>query len=645
APSSPRPEEPSGSESSGEGSGEAERRVLQLRSQLATLTTALATVTQEKSRMEGSYQAERRKMKQELDEAVQRAEEERERLEGELGALQEQLAETKARLITQQHDRAQEQGDHAVMLRELQRLLQGERSLRQEVELKLEESREALAGRSSLAARAEGYEVQLRQLSQEVEELKRELQAAQEQSSKPDPRLQELQEEMDGLKNHFQVQLLQEMKKAAQAEEQLQQRAELEEQRVAELEAQVSQVSQLLGSYEQGKQRDQALIQKLRDRILQLDLENKTLALAASSRAPGDVQGEESSLDVNVLRDRMEKLRKLLREAAGKGQPGLDVEKLCELEELPKGTEAGDGEKATALYYQQELKQLKEEFERYKSRAQVVLKNKSAKDGDLAKELEEAQEQLADLKEKYLVLQLASDEMEKQHQRDVEARRQELSQVQQAQRQELQQCRAQCRERVLQLEEEMRKQRERALALLGEKDRELEQLRALTLPQGLHGARNPPELPGDGSSGGSDPSEILPQALHLPGSSEPNFLLYAEQLGRKEVEIASLRKQKHRLEREVHRLQEKVLVEEEKHQEEVSRLQREIEKSCRDKSREGANLEYLKNIVFRFLTLPDALGRQQTLTAILTILHFSPEEKQTVAKQSAHSSWWLSGKR
>ncbi|NXU80174.1 GCC1 protein, partial [Oreotrochilus melanogaster] len=551
------------------------------------------------------------------------------------------LAETKARLITQQHDRAREQGDHAVMLRELQRLLQGERSLRQEVELRLEESREALAGRSSLAARAEGYELQLRLLSQELEELKRELQAAREQGSKPDPRLQELQEELHGLKSHFQGQLLQEMKKAAQAEEQLQLRAELEEQRVAELEAQVSQASQLLGSYEQGKQRDQALIQKLRDRILQLDLENKSLALAASPRAPGDVQGEESNLDVNVLRDRMEKLRKLLREAAGKGQPGLEVEKLCELEELPKGTEAGDGEKASALYYQQELKQLKEEFERYKTRAQVVLKNKSAADGDLAKELEEAQEQLADLKEKYLVLQLASDEMEKQHRREMEARRQELCQVQQAQRQELQQCRARGRERALQLEEEMRKQRERALALLGEKDRELEHLRALALPQALHGAGSPPELPGDGSSGGRDPSE----SLNLPGSSEPNLLLYAEQLARKEVEVVSLRKQKHGLEREVHRLQEKVLVEEEKHREEVSGLQREIEKSCRDKSREGANLEYLKNIVFRFLTLPDALGRQQTLTAILTILHFSPEEKQTVAKQSAHGSWWLSGKR
>lgn len=414
---------------------------------------------------------------------------------------------------------------------------------------------------------------------------------------------------------------------------------------MADLEGQVSQVSELLGTYEKAKQKDQAVIQKLKDRIVQLDLENKTLAIAASSRAPADVHLEETNLDVNVLKDKMEKLKKLLQAAAKKSQPALDIEKLCELE-LPKGSEAGDGEKATALYYQQELKQLKEEFERYKMRAQVVLKNKSAKDGNVAKELEEAQEQLADLKEKYVALQLAAEDTEKRHQQDMEAKSKELSRLQQIHKQELERCQLEYRERALKLEEEMHKQRDRALAVLAEKDQELEQLRSLTLPYGLQGSKNYLASGTTSSdSPGSDSSEILPQALHLSASSEPTFFLYAEQLARKEVEIGALRKQKHKLEMQVHQLQEKILVEEEKHREEVSSLHSEIEKNFRDKSREGANLEYLKNIVFRFLTLPDSLGRQQTLTAILTILHFSPEEKQAIAKQSASGSWWLSGKR
>ncbi|NWW11061.1 GCC1 protein, partial [Oreocharis arfaki] len=643
APPAQKAEEPSGSESGDLcAGGESERRLLQLKAQLATLTGALATVTQEKSRMEASYQAERRQMKQELEEAARRARDEADRQDAELRRLQEQLAETRARLITQQHEREREQGDHGLMLRELQELLRSERESRRDAERELQESREALAGSAGAAERAQGYEQHVRQLSQELEELRRELRGVREENGKPDPRIQELQEEMAGLKNHFQLQLVQEMKKTAQAEEQLRQRSQREEQRVAELEAQVSQVSELLGTYEKAKQRDQGTIQRLKDRIVQLDLENKTLAMAVSSRSPGEVAVEEATLDVTALKEKMEKLRKLLQAAAGKGPAGPDAEEPRE-PEPPPGAGDGNGDKAPGGHCQQELRQLKEEFERYKVRAQQVLKSKASKDVCLAKELEEAREQLAELRDKHVLLQLATDDAEKRHRQELEAKKQELSQLQQLHRQELERCQLEFRERALRLEEEMHKQRDRALAVLAEKDRELEQLRALTLPHGPKGSRD--GTLGDGDLPSRDSSEILPQALQLCSGSEPTFFLYAEQLARKEVEIAALRKHKHQLEMQLHQLQGRALAEEDKHREEVAALRDEIQKNCRDRSREGANLEYLKNVVYRFLTLPDARGRQQTLTAILAILHFSPEEKLSIAKSSAHGSWWLHGKR
>lgn len=430
----------------------------------------------------------------------------------------------------------------------------------------------------------------------------------------------------------------------ALAEDQLRQQSQLEEKRVAALENQISEVSELLGTYEKAKQKDQLAIQKLKERILQLDLENKTLALAVSSRSPLDSHAEESSLDVNVLKDKMEKLKRLLQVAARKSQVTLDVEKLCSLEIMPS-SEAADGEKATALYYQQELKQLKEEFERYKTRAQVVLKSKNTKDGNLAKELEESQEQLAELKEKYISLRLSCEELERQHQQEAEDWKQELARLQHHHRQELERSQLDFRDRTLKLEEELHKQRDRALAVLAEKDLELEQLRSVALSSVLPGRRSPV---GGGDPG--DPADIaspdnLTQALQLAAANEPTFFLYAEQLARKEVEITFLRKQKHRLEVEVHQLQERLLEEGERHREEVGVLQSHIEKNTRDQSREGANLEYLKNIIYRFLTLPDSLGRQQTLTAILTILHFSPEEKQVIMHLPPSGSWWPSGKR
>lgn len=651
-PPPPKSEEASGSESgvsssSGDGpsaGGEVEKRLHQLKTQLATLTSSLATVTQEKSRMEASYLADKKKMKQDLEDACKKAEEERDRLEGELKGLQEQIAETKARLITQQHDRAQEQSDHALMLRELQKLLQEERTQRQDLELRLEETREALAGRAYAVGQMEGFELQTKRLTSEVEELKGELQALRDEKNQPDPRLQELQEEAAYLKSHFQAQLQQEIRKTALAEDQLRQQSQLEEQRVASLENQISEVSELLGTYEKAKQKDQLAIQKLKERILQLDLENKTLALAASSRSPLDSHGEESSLDVNVLKDKMEKLKRLLQVAARKSQVTLDVEKLCDLEIMPS-SEAADGEKATALYYQQELKQLKEEFERYKMRAQVILKNKNAKDGNLGKELEEAQNQLAELKEKYISLRLSCEELERQHQQEAEDWKQELAKVQHHHRQELERSQLDFRDRTLKLEEELHKQRDRALAVLAEKDLELEQLRSVALSSGLPGRRSPVSSGGPGDPADTASPDSLTQALQLAAANEPTFFLYAEQLARKEVEITLLRKQKHRLEVEVHQLQEQLLEEGERHREEVGVLQSHIEKNIRDQSREGANLEYLKNIIYRFLTLPDSLGRQQTLTAILTILHFSPEEKQVITRLSPSGSWWPSGKR
>ncbi|XP_006004145.1 GRIP and coiled-coil domain-containing protein 1 [Latimeria chalumnae] len=629
---------------------EADRRVLQLKTKVSTLTNALSTVTQEKSRMEASYQADKKKMKQELDDLASKIEEERGRHEMEVKGLQEQLAETKARLITQQHERAQEQSDHAVMLRELQKLLQDERASRQDVELRLEETREALAEKMYAAERAGDCELQAKQLSKEAEELRKRLQSAEEDRDRPDPRLQEMQEEITGVKAHFQSQLQQEMRKVAQTEEQLRQQSQMEEERVANLEAQVSELSELLGTYEKAKQKDQVTIQKLKDRIVQLDTENKTLAIAASSRTSADIGIDEANWDVNLLKEKLEKVKKLLLLAGKKSQQSLDIESLCEVNSSVN-SEATDGEKATVLYYQQELKQLKEEFERYKMRAQVVLKNKTTKDSNVVKELEELRELHSDLKEKYIALRLSSDEMENQHRQELEAKQLDASRLQQAHKQELERMELEYRDRALKLEEEMHKQRDRALAILAEKDHELEHLRTLSFSSSLPGYRSyiDNKLLVDGEEDQDDAqagftNDSLSQALKLAGPNEPTLLLYAEQLARKEVEIGALRKQKHKLEMEVHQLQDKLIMEGERHQEEVGALMDQVKKNIRDQSREGANLEYLKNIIYRFLTLQDSLGRQQTLTAILTILHFSPQEKQVVLKHQT-SSWWTSGKR
>ncbi|CAM4565961.1 unnamed protein product [Leuciscus chuanchicus] len=627
-----------------------DRRVIQLKTQLSTLTSSLSTVTQEKSRMEASFQADKRKIKQELEELQARMEEDQKQHQMEVHSLQELLAESKARVITQQHEREQEQGDHALMLRELQKLLQEERGLRQDAELKLEDSREALAEAMQAADRGLDYESQLKEISQEREELRKSLKAAAEERSKPDPRVEELQQEIADLKAHFNQQLQQEIRKVAQADELLREQAQMEEGRVASLEERVSELSELLGACEKARQTDQQKAQRLRERILQLDTENKTLAIAAVNRTSiSDLNIDDANLNVDVLKDKLEKVKKLLLLAAQRSQDqSLDIERLLEGE---KDQEISEGEKASALHYQQELRQLREEFERYKMRAQGVLKNKTTKDGNQSKDLEEARDQLAELKEKYINLRILSDEAEAQHKRDLEERQQGLVALQQAHRQEVERLEAQHRENFLRLEEELHKQRDRTMALLSEKDLELERLRAAAVisfgSHQRHATNNSTAMEG-GDLEEVDPeqeeSDIVAQALKLAGPNEPTLLLYAEQLARKEVEVAALRKQKHRLEEDLHQLQGKLIAKGERHEEEVAELRCQLDKHIRDQGRDGANLEYLKNVIYRFLTLHDTRGRQQTLTAILTILHFSPQEKQAVLKQQPHN-WWTAGMR
>lgn len=585
-------EEASGSESgvstaSGDGgpstTADTDRRMVQLKNQLATLTSALATVTQEKSRMEASYQADKRKAKQEMQEMVQRMEEELNNLQGEVQGLQAQLAENRAKLISHQHDRAQEQADHSVMLKELQHLVQGERDQRQEVELRLEEARQELAARSELAVRAEAAEEQSRKFRKEIEELKKELNEARRQKTEPDPMVQELQEELSAVKKDLEALLQEERRKRLEEDQHNQQRFLQEEERIRSLESQVSELSELLGAAETSKQRDQVTMRKLRERLLQLETENKTIAMATSMHPPPETLVMKSSV-------------------------GEDIEDSPE-------------QRGSAHFYQQELQQVKEEFERYKARAQGVLRTKGAREG----ELEAGKQKLAELKEKYMNLRLSSEETENKHKAETEAARKQLVLLAQTHRQELEQVRKESRENMARMEEELRQHRERVLAVLNEKEQELERLRETKIPASIC-------LPSP------DPLE---NGLELPQNNSSAFLVYVDQLSRKEAEIGNLRRKKHELEADLQSMQERLA----EKNEETRTLHEQVDKALRDRSREGANLEYLKNVLLGFLTLSDPLGRQHTLSALLTVLHFSPEERNAALRAQDGSSWWAGAKR
>lgn len=168
--------------------------------------------------MEASFQADKRQLKQELEELQGRLAATRAEQEAELQGLQQQLAEGRARIITQQHEREQEQGDHVQQLRELQKILQQEREARQDMELRLQDANAALLLTSQAVDRGAESEAHLNQLMEERDELRRRLQSSEEEQKKPDPRVEELQQEVAELKAHLQQQIHLETRKVKQVQ-------------------------------------------------------------------------------------------------------------------------------------------------------------------------------------------------------------------------------------------------------------------------------------------------------------------------------------------------------------------------------------------------------------------------------------------
>lgn len=92
--------------------------------------------------------------------------------------------------------------------------------------------------------------------------------------------------------------------------------AEQSEERVSGLEAKLSELSEVVGNYERLRLQDQQAIQRLKERVAQLDTEN--MALVQAARTPDikkdlDENDSDTNLDIQALVTKIGKLKKLLK--------------------------------------------------------------------------------------------------------------------------------------------------------------------------------------------------------------------------------------------------------------------------------------------------------------------------------------------
>ena len=141
---------------------------------------------------------------------------------------------------------------------------------------------------------------------------------------------------------------------------------------------------------------------------------------------------------------------------------------------------------------QLELKQLKDEFERYKLKTQSLYKNKSFKELSTQMEnLDKLKDRNVELEKRLHEVREYSETKERDLHRVTQDLQERISQLESRHKRELEESNLVYQHKLSELEKQVQKQRDRTLSLLAEKDAELETLKARSpsfSPSGVGGS-------------------------------------------------------------------------------------------------------------------------------------------------------------
>ena len=146
-----------------------------LEAKVRTLAASLATLTAEKSRLESSFQEDRRRTVQEKRERERTIEALHKEMAEKEAKVKVTVEDLKSKLIVEKHSREAEMSDHALMIRELQKLLSDERRTKEKLENDLHEAKakiltveHASANSPQMEAKVKEAEAKLKSKSDQV---------------------------------------------------------------------------------------------------------------------------------------------------------------------------------------------------------------------------------------------------------------------------------------------------------------------------------------------------------------------------------------------------------------------------------------------------------------------------------------------
>lgn len=473
--------------------------------QIATVMNSLATLSAEKSRMEMSFQRDKKMLRQEMQEKDQKIRDLEDKVKKNVNRNGLELEGLKSKLIVERHAREREQNDHLVMVKELQKLLSDERQLKESLEMQLNSLKVAFAGQGASQQAQHRYE----DLQSEIAKLKQdhlELEKNQQSSAGgTGVTLEQLQELMANMRAQHTAALKHEQLRTVKAEEEIRHMSLFHEERVANLEARLAELSTTVGNYDRMRQQDQENIHTLKEKLLD------ATSASTSSSAASKSQTELESRSFEEILEEIARLKQILVQDNAHTRHPVDVARIFAL-----SNDHGDCLK-----------------EQTKLRAECSAWQ--VKCGAVEEEVRTQKQNIANLQEKITVLNRNIEDQEVELKQSGLKHARELVAEQEKWRQSLELA---VRTKTDEMEQHLQKQRERSLNLLEEKDNEIKALKTsvdLFIP--VDSANS------DAMSSGSQHSTTAAAAFASDGKM--NILHYVHELARKDVEISSLRKSKH----------------------------------------------------------------------------------------------------
>jgi hypothetical protein len=198
----------------------------------------------------------------------------------------------------------------------------------------------------------------------------------------------------------------------------------------------------------------------------------------------------------------------------------------------------------------------------------------------------------------------------------------------------LEKCEAERIKEINELEKELIKQRERSLKLISDKEAEIVFLKGQFNP--MFKTENITDEQKVKSSNFDELKSEISLNYEDEDSKELNNIYLSQANSFKETEMNKLRKEKSELEYKLKQMADENTVEIGRFQMQLGVLKDEIERLKLNEKRfelNGCNLEYIKNVVYNYLSAKDPTVKLNMMKAIAEILQFSKSEKQVLRTQ------------